>query len=157
MARYADVVHSLDRPKLARALDRGAERADRVLDVLLQVGLDTSGERGGAAPDDLGELADVVAGCEHLRLRGLMGVAPLGAPPRPAFARLRELGATVRDGPPRGHLALGGDERRPRGRDRRGRDTPACRIGNPRNSAVTPVTSVTTHGSDRRGRRPRST
>jgi pyridoxal phosphate enzyme (YggS family) len=96
VARYADVVQSLDRAKLARALDRAAERAGRVLDVLVQVGLDRSGGRGGAAPEDVPSLADVVAGCAHLRLRGVMAVAPLGEDPRAAFARLRALSDGLR-------------------------------------------------------------
>ncbi|WP_404348858.1 YggS family pyridoxal phosphate-dependent enzyme [Phycicoccus jejuensis] len=96
VARYADVVHSLDRAKIARALDRAAEREGRVLDVLVQVGLDAAGGRGGAAPDDVRDLADVVGGLEHVRLRGLMAVAPLGEEPRPAFARLRALAEAVR-------------------------------------------------------------
>ncbi|WP_299442341.1 YggS family pyridoxal phosphate-dependent enzyme [uncultured Phycicoccus sp.] len=96
VVRYADVVHSLDRPKLALALDRAAERAGRPLDVLVQVGLDTSGGRGGVAPDDVAALAEVAAGLDHLRLRGLMAVAPLGEPARPAFARLRELSERLR-------------------------------------------------------------
>lgn len=96
VARYADVVHSLDRAKIARALDRAAEREGRVLDVLVQVGLDAAGGRGGAEPDDVRDLADVVGGLEHVRLRGLMAVAPLGEEPRPAFARLRALAEAVR-------------------------------------------------------------
>ncbi len=96
VVRYADVLHSLDRPKLARALDRAAEREGRSLDVLVQVGLDASGGRGGVAPRDLPALCDVVAGAERLRLRGLMAVAPLGEPARPAFARLRGLAERVR-------------------------------------------------------------
>ncbi|WP_030528162.1 YggS family pyridoxal phosphate-dependent enzyme [Phycicoccus jejuensis] len=96
VARYADVVQSLDRAKIARALDRAAEREGRVLDVLVQVGLDAAGGRGGAAPDDVRDLADVVGGLEHVRLRGLMAVAPLGEEPRPAFARLRALAEAVR-------------------------------------------------------------
>ena len=96
VARYADVVHSLDRERLARALDRAAEREGRVLDVLVQVGLDTSGERGGVAPADVPALVDTVAGLAHLRLRGVMAVAPLGEPARPAFARLRALADDVR-------------------------------------------------------------
>jgi pyridoxal phosphate enzyme (YggS family) len=95
VARYADVVQSVDRAKLARALDRAAAREDRTLDVLVQVGLDRSGGRGGAAPADVPALADAVAECEHLRLRGVMAVAPLGEPPRPAFARLREVAAVI--------------------------------------------------------------
>ncbi|MBT9254820.1 YggS family pyridoxal phosphate-dependent enzyme [Phycicoccus sp. MAQZ13P-2] len=96
VARYADVVHSLDRAKIARALDRAAQREGRVLDVLVQVGLDAAGGRGGVAPEAVRDLADVVGGLEHVRLRGLMAVAPLGEPARPAFARLRGLAETVR-------------------------------------------------------------
>ncbi|QIM20650.1 YggS family pyridoxal phosphate-dependent enzyme [Phycicoccus sp. HDW14] len=96
VTRYADVVHSLDRAKLVGALDRGAERHGRTLDVLVQVGLDDDAGRGGAPPSEVAALADAVAGSEHLRLRGLMAVAPLGAPPRPAFARLRELAERLR-------------------------------------------------------------
>jgi PLP dependent protein len=96
VARYADVVHSLDRAKLVGALDRGAERHERTLDVLVQVGLDDGAGRGGAAPGDVAALADAVADTAHLRLRGLMAVAPLGEPARPAFARLRELSEALR-------------------------------------------------------------
>lgn len=96
VARYADVVQSVDRVKVVRALDRGAAQAGRRLDVLLQVGLDRSGGRGGAAPEDLPALAEAVAAAEHLELRGLMAVAPLGEPARPAFARLGELARALR-------------------------------------------------------------
>jgi pyridoxal phosphate enzyme (YggS family) len=95
VARYADVVQSVDRAKIVRALDRAAAREGRRLDVLVQVGLDRSGDRGGADPRDVAGLADAVAAAEHLRLRGLMAVAPLGEEPRPAFARLRQLSERV--------------------------------------------------------------
>ncbi|GAA3812363.1 YggS family pyridoxal phosphate-dependent enzyme [Nocardioides panacisoli] len=97
VAGYAGVVHSVDRVKLVRPLDRGAgERPDaRAVDVLLQVSLDPPGteHRAGAAPADLAALADTVAAAEHLRLRGLMAVAPLGEDPAGAFERLAGLRA----------------------------------------------------------------
>lgn len=96
VARYADVVHSLDRAKLVGALDRAAARHGRSLDVLVQVGLDDGAGRGGAAPEEVAALADAVAAAEHLRLRGLMAVAPLGEPARPAFSRLRALSEALR-------------------------------------------------------------
>ncbi|MGG5257595.1 YggS family pyridoxal phosphate-dependent enzyme [Phycicoccus avicenniae] len=108
VAAYADVVHSLDRAKLVGALDRGAERHDRTLDVLVQVALDDGEGRGGAAPGDLPALAEAVAAAGHLRLRGLMAVAPLGRPARPAFARLRELSGTLRaEHPDAGWISAG--------------------------------------------------
>ena len=96
VARYADVVQSVDRAKLARALDRAATASGRVLDVTVQVGLDDAEGRGGVAPGEARALADLVAGSASLRLRGVMAVAPLGADPRAAFARLREVGDGIR-------------------------------------------------------------
>ena len=93
VAAYAGVVESLDRAKLVAGLERGAQARSEPLDVLLQVSLDT-GEgagRSGADPADLEQLARAVDDADHLRLRGLMAVAPLGEDPAPAFARLAVL------------------------------------------------------------------
>lgn len=97
VARYADVVHSVDRPKLARSLSRGAEAAERVLDCLVQVdfGGDDDG-RAGVRPEAAEELADLVARSPGLRLRGVMTVAPLGADPEPHFAHLAQIAERVR-------------------------------------------------------------
>ncbi|HET8601876.1 MAG TPA: YggS family pyridoxal phosphate-dependent enzyme [Segeticoccus sp.] len=99
VAGYADVVHSVDRPKLVRALDKGAARAGRRLAALVQVDLrdqESGGGRGGASPEQAAALADAVADSEHLVLRGVMAVAPLGADPAPGFARLREVADGIR-------------------------------------------------------------
>jgi pyridoxal phosphate enzyme (YggS family) len=96
VAGYADLVHSVDRPALAAALDRGAARAGRVLDCLVQVSLDDAPGRGGAPVPELPPLAEAVAAAPALRLRGVMAVAPLGADPRRAFAVLPGLLEQVR-------------------------------------------------------------
>jgi pyridoxal phosphate enzyme (YggS family) len=96
VARYADIVESVDRPSLVAALDRGAEHAGRHLGVCIQVDLDeppgedtTGGPgRGGASPAEVLALADQVHGCGSLELLGVMAVAPLGADPAHAFGRL---------------------------------------------------------------------
>lgn len=94
VARYADVVHSVDRVRLARALAKGAERAGRIIDVLIQVNLEGRDDRpGGRAGADAGQIEEIAAEIEAsrgLRLRGTMAVAPLGADAAIAFAELRE-------------------------------------------------------------------
>lgn len=100
VAQYADVVQSLDRPKVVSALDRAAGAAGRRIDVTLQVALDAAQGRGGVVPGDARALADLVAGSRWLTLRGVMAVAPLGADPRPAFARLREVSDGIRSDHP---------------------------------------------------------
>jgi len=99
VARYADLVHSVDRAELAGALATGAERAGRVLPVLVQLSLDepdTAAGRGGSPRDDLLRLADRVAGLPDLRLAGVMAIAPLAADPDRAFAELAESAVAVR-------------------------------------------------------------
>lgn len=97
VAAYADVVESVDRAKLVAPLDRGAAARGAVLDVLVQVSLDPPGrdQRSGVAPADLLELASRIEEAAHLRLAGLMAVAPLGEDPVAAFARLADLRADL--------------------------------------------------------------
>lgn len=97
VVRYADLIHTVDRPSLVSALDRAAQRQDKVQDVLAQVNLDplVRAERGGVDPAHLDDLVDRVGQAPGLRLRGVMGVGPLGEDPAPAFARLAELAAGV--------------------------------------------------------------
>jgi uncharacterized pyridoxal phosphate-containing UPF0001 family protein len=47
-------------------------------------------------PDDVPRLAHLLAGAGQLRLAGVMAVAPLGADPEPAFARLAAVAARLR-------------------------------------------------------------
>ena len=96
VASYADVVHSVDRPGLVDALARGAQRAGRVVDALVQVSLDGDPARGGALPVEVPALAEQVAAADGLRLAGLMAVAPLEEEPTAAFARLRAVTDDVR-------------------------------------------------------------
>ncbi len=91
----ASVVHSVDREKLADALDRAGEGLPP-LDVLVQVNLTEDPGRGGVAPGDLERLAEHVAGCETLALRGVMAVAPLDVEPASAFATLAGYAERVR-------------------------------------------------------------
>jgi PLP dependent protein len=98
---YADVVHSVDRPGLVSALSRravaaGRDEPGRAVRCLVQVSLDGVAGRGGAQPADVPGLADAIAAAAGLSLGGVMAVAPLGAAPRPAFARLAEIADMVR-------------------------------------------------------------
>ncbi|CAH0166565.1 hypothetical protein SRABI76_01169 [Microbacterium oxydans] len=93
--RSADVVHSIDRARIADALDRAAEDDTR-LDVLVQVNLTDDLGRGGVEPADAIALAEHVLALPTLRLRGVMAVAPLDEEPASAFARLRDVADGIR-------------------------------------------------------------
>ena len=69
-----DLVHSLDSLELARELDRRSTTSQRAL---LQVNVAGETQKSGCAPEEAPSLARQVAGLEHLRLEGLMTLAPL--------------------------------------------------------------------------------
>jgi len=98
VAGYADAVHSVDRAKLIGGLSRGAQEREREIDCLIQVSLDPPGASGrsGAAVEEISGLAERILDADGLRLRGVMGVAPLGGDAREAFDKLAEQAVVVR-------------------------------------------------------------
>jgi PLP dependent protein len=96
VVRYADVVHSVDRPRLVRALGAAARAAERVLTCLVQVSLDGDPARGGAPVGQVPAVAETLEATDGLLLGGVMAVAPLEMRPAAAFAVLGECSAAVR-------------------------------------------------------------
>ena len=60
VARYASVVHSVDRHRLIRALGQAARRAGRVIECLVEVSLDGDPARGGAVAEEVPALAEAL-------------------------------------------------------------------------------------------------
>ena len=118
VARYAYMVHSVDRARLVTALGRRASEAGRVVRCLIQVSLDADADasagpggavgRGGAPPAEVIGLAAQIAATDGLELAGVMAVAPLGQPARPAYERLREIAGAVRSGYPQAQVISAG-------------------------------------------------
>ncbi len=92
VAEYARVIHSVDRDSLVMAL----ARAERPLDVFLEVNLTSDPGRGGVQPDALPPLAERVLEHPSLTLRGVMAVAPIDEDARAAFARLSGISEHLR-------------------------------------------------------------
>ncbi|MGG7463094.1 YggS family pyridoxal phosphate-dependent enzyme [Plantibacter sp. YIM 135347] len=89
--RYVDAVHSIDRPELVRALSS----EERTIDGFVQVNLTEDAGRGGTDDAALEDLVTAVLDAPGIHLRGIMAVAPLGAEPRAAFARVRQASERV--------------------------------------------------------------
>jgi PLP dependent protein len=101
VAALADVVETVSGERGTMRLGRRAAGLGRTLDVLIEV--DFTDSRVGVSPDDAAPFADLVAGVEGLRLRGLMTIAPIGESAedaRPWFRRLRELRDAIRENHP---------------------------------------------------------
>jgi pyridoxal phosphate enzyme (YggS family) len=89
-----DVLHSLDRLSLARALERELELANRRLQVLVQVNIGGEASKSGCEPAQLPELFKACRDMEHLDVVGLMTIGPVRPSAEAArvdFVELRQL------------------------------------------------------------------
>ena len=100
IVRSAALVHSLFEERHARKIDEAAAVAGKVQDVLLEVNVSGEESKGGLAPGDVRALLDVCARLPHVRVRGLMTMAPQGDPAaaRAVFEGLANLYAQLRAG-----------------------------------------------------------
>lgn len=73
---HFDLIHSLDRISLARALDKAAHRIGKVQRVLIQVNLGEESSKGGVMPDALVDLSQQLAPMDGLKIEGLMSLPP---------------------------------------------------------------------------------
>ncbi len=90
----AEVIHSVDSLRLAEAIHQRAEQTGKVVDVLLQVNCSQESAKFGVAVGAAAYLGELLSTLKHLRLIGLMTMAPMTRDPekaRPSFIRLREL------------------------------------------------------------------
>jgi hypothetical protein len=109
-AELFDAVDSLDSLRLAQALEKALAAAGKSLPVLIQVKLTERDTQGGAAPEALEELIGQTRACPHLRVRGLMAIAPQTAAPdelRPHFRRMRALFDRFFADQPEAQLSMG--------------------------------------------------
>jgi pyridoxal phosphate enzyme (YggS family) len=88
------MVHTVDRLKLANALDREAGKIGKKLPVLVQVNVGEEQQKSGVMPDEAGSLLEALQQLPHLQVHGLMTMPPYKDDPedvRPFFRALREL------------------------------------------------------------------
>jgi pyridoxal phosphate enzyme (YggS family) len=114
-AKYAirlfDMIHSLDSVPLAEELNRRAEQADRVMEVMIEVNLSKEATKFGTDEEVVVNLAKRIQNLNHLSLEGLMTMPPYFDSPelsRPYYIALRELKEKmVKEGVPMKDLSMG--------------------------------------------------
>ncbi len=112
IAPFIHMIHGVDSERLAKEINKQAQKFDRRIPVLLQV--NTSGEESkfGCHPDQALQIAETIAACEHLDFQGLMTLAAFLDDPeavRPMFALLRNIRSNLRShlSLPLPHLSMG--------------------------------------------------
>ncbi|MDY2685837.1 MAG: YggS family pyridoxal phosphate-dependent enzyme [Selenomonadaceae bacterium] len=73
---HFSLIHSVDTPHLVRAIDKEAGKLDKVQDILVQVNLAKEESKSGVYKEDLRPLLELTDELPHVRLRGLMLIAP---------------------------------------------------------------------------------
>ena len=85
-----DVIHTVDRPKLVRALAREAQALGRCPSLLIQVNTGEEEQKAGVLPADTEALVALVR-AEGLPLQGLMCIPPVEDAPSGHFAFLKRM------------------------------------------------------------------
>ncbi len=85
-----DVIHSLDRPSLVKALAKAMERTGKQVPCFVQVNIGEEAQKGGCKPADLEALIDLARKAQ-IPLAGLMCIPPAGIEAAPFFALLAKL------------------------------------------------------------------
>ncbi len=72
------MIQSVDSIKLAKEINRLAEKNNRVMDVLLEINIGDEASKSGVAAEGLDELIYETAQLENVRIKGLMAIPPIG-------------------------------------------------------------------------------
>ena len=77
LAPFVHMIHGVDSLKLFNVINREAEKQDRVIDCLFQVRIATEETKFGLTGEDLNLIleSDAFREAQHVRIRGLMGMA----------------------------------------------------------------------------------
>ena len=86
-----DLIHSVDSVRLAETIDKEAEKHGVIANILIEVNVAKEESKFGLMPEE-------VPGFPHIRVKGLMTIAPFVENPeenRPIFAHLRKLSVDI--------------------------------------------------------------
>ena len=102
-AKYAvrmfDLIHTVDSIKLAAGIDRQAQKAGKVQNVLVQVNISGESTKAGASERAVTDLLGSISEMQHIKVHGLMTIPPFFDQPekaRPYFSALRQLSDRIR-------------------------------------------------------------
>lgn len=89
------LIHSVDSLKLAQEINRRAAQHNLVMNILIEVNAAEDDAKFGVRVQDTKPLIeDILSTCSHVRICGLMTIAPYAVDPeevRPVFAEMKEL------------------------------------------------------------------
>ncbi len=94
----ATLIHSVDSLRLAETIEKEAEKKNLTVDVLIEVNFAKEDTKFGIFPEDAASLVENVAKLPHIKVKGLMTIAPNVENPednRLIFRGLRKLSVDI--------------------------------------------------------------
>ncbi len=96
MVQRVNWIHSISKSKYLREIEKRASRIDRVINTLVQINISGEDQKSGCEASDLKGILEYAQGLDHVRVRGLMGMATFVDADevesvRPEFQKLREI------------------------------------------------------------------
>lgn len=95
----ATLIHSVDSIRLAEAIEKEAKKKDLIVNILLEVNVAEEESKFGLKVEDVLAAIETIATFPHIRIQGLMTIAPFVENPeenRSIFARLQKLSVDIR-------------------------------------------------------------
>ena len=100
IADKVSLIHSVDSLRLAETIEKEAVKHNRIVDILIEVNVAEEESKFGIKTSEVLALAENVVQLPHIRLRGLMTIAPFVENPeknRAIFANLHDLYVDIKE------------------------------------------------------------
>lgn len=112
IVQWSDYIHSLDDVSHATKISSLANEANKKQNCFIQINLDSErseqSQRSGITINELSRFAETAVEMTGITVVGVMGVGPLNADPRPAFAELEKASQVLRKTIPAATFISGG-------------------------------------------------
>ncbi|NWH05379.1 YggS family pyridoxal phosphate-dependent enzyme [Desulfobacter latus] len=95
---YFDLIHTVDKVKLAREINRQAQKIGKIQEVLLQVNIARETTKSGAKENEIMDIAKQVCRFDNLHVSGLMCMPPFFDDPEDAriyFKKLKQISKNI--------------------------------------------------------------
>ena len=96
---HIEMIHSVDSVRLAEYIEKEAQKEEREVKILLEVNVAKEESKFGFAPEEVEEAVLAISQMKHLKICGLMTIAPNVEHPeenRPVFKKLYELSVDIK-------------------------------------------------------------
>ena len=94
------LIHSVDSLRLAQTIEKEAEKKNCVVDILIEINMAREESKYGIYPEELEALLREISHLSHIRVKGLMTVAPNVKNPeenRKIFTEMKKLSVDIAD------------------------------------------------------------